>query len=139
MAGKHLDGAGTAKMTTLDEALVVQQRIHGLVEQYALSVKQNKPGGTFLQNIKRQVPTLAAMLKAQFGLISDLVTSVNMQITRGSSEQMRVRAMREGMAAIKTQLEIAITHTIQKHEVKEDKAGSGKAEAESGDSKGGSE
>ena len=110
-------------MNTLDDAMAMHQRIHALVEQYALSVKQNKPGGTFLQNIKRQVPTLAAKLKAQFGMISDLVTAVNMQMTRGSSEQMRVRAMREGMAAIKTQLEIAIAHTIQKHEVKEAKEG----------------
>ena len=123
MATKRLDGAGTAKMTTLDDAVAVQQRIHGLVEQYALSVKQNKPGGAFLQNIKRQVPTLAALLKAQFGMISDLVTSVHMQLTRGSSEQMRVRAMREGMAAIKAQLELAIAHTLQKHEVKEDESG----------------
>jgi hypothetical protein len=121
MAAIRLDGAGMAKMATLDDAMVVHQRIHGLVEQYALSVKQNKPGGTFLQNIKRQVPTLAAMLKGQFGMISDLVTSINMQITRGSSEQMRVRAMREGMASIRAQLEIAITHTIQKHEVKAEK------------------
>ena len=128
MAGIRLDGAGTAKMNTLDDAMAMHQRIHGLVEQYALSVKQNKPSGTFLQNIKRQVPSLAAKLKAQFGLISDLVTSVNMQMTRGSSEQMRVRAMREGMAAIKTQLEIAIAQTLQKHEIKDEKAGSGKQE-----------
>jgi hypothetical protein len=128
VAGIRLDGAGTAKMNTLDDAMAMHQRIHGLVEQYALSVKQNKPSGTFLQNIKRQVPSLAAKLKAQFGLISDLVTSVNMQMTRGSSEQMRVRAMREGMAAIKTQLEIAIAQTLQKHEIKDEKAGSGKQE-----------
>ena len=105
-------------MSTLGDSVTVHQRIHGLVEQYALSVKQNKPAGHVLQNIKRQVPTLAAKLKGQFGMISDLVTSINMQMTRGSSEQMRVRAMREGMAAIKVQLEIAITQTIAKHEVK---------------------
>ena len=126
MAGIRLDGAGVAKMNTLDEAMTLHQRIHGLVEQYALSVKQNKPAGTFRQNFKRQVPTLAGMLKGQFGMISDLVTSVNMQMTRGASEQVRVRTMREGMAAIKVQLEIAIAHTIQKHEMKE---GSGKREA----------
>jgi hypothetical protein len=119
MAGLRLDGAGQAKMSTLDDSVTVHQRIHGLVEQYALSVKQNKPAGHVLQNIKRQVPTLAAKLKGQFGMISDLVTSINMQMTRGSSEQMRVRTMREGMAAIKVQLEIAITQTIAKHEVKD--------------------
>lgn len=126
MAGIKLDGAGTAKMTTLDECVLLYQRIHALVESYALSVKQNKPGGAIMQNLKRQFPALAGKLKGQFGMISDLVTSISMQATRGSSEQMRVRQMREGMAAIKTQLEIAMAQTIAKHEVKEE---SGKGEA----------
>ena len=121
MAGLKLDGAGMAKMTTLDDAMLVHQRLHGLVETYALSVKNNKPAGSIMNNIKRQFPVLAAKLKGQFGMISDLVTSISMQSTRGASEQMRVRQMREGMAAIKVQLEIAITQTIAKHEVKDDK------------------
>jgi hypothetical protein len=123
MAGIRLDGAGQAKMTTLDDSLLLQQRIHGLVETYALSVKQNKPAGSIMQNLKRQMPLLAAKLKGQFGMISDLVTSINMQMTRGSSEQMRVRTMREGMAAIKQQLEIAIAQTIAKHKVESEAEG----------------
>jgi len=120
MAGIRLDGAGQAKMVTLDESVMLHQRIHGLVETYAVSVKNNKPAGGIMQNIKRQFPALAAKLKGQFGMISDLITSVTMQATRGSSEQMRVRAMRDGVAAIKMQLEIAITQTIAKHQVKDD-------------------
>lgn len=119
MAGIRMDGAGQAKMTTLDDSLLLHQRIHGLVETYALSVKQNKPAGAIMQNLKRQMPLLAAKLKGQFGMISDLVTSINMQMTRGSSEQMRVRTMREGMAAIKQQLEIAIAQTIARHKVED--------------------
>lgn len=106
-------------MTTLDDSILLHQRIHGLVETYALSVKQNKPAGAIMQNLKRQMPLLAAKLKGQFGMISDLVTSINMQMTRGSSEQMRVRTMREGMAAIKQQLEIAIAQTIAKHKMED--------------------
>ena len=121
MAGLKLDGAGMAKMTTLDDCILLHQRLHSLVETYALSVKNNKPAGSIMSNIKRQFPALAAKLKGQFGMISDLVTSVAMQSTRGSSEQMRVRQMREGMASIKVQLEIAVTQTIAKHEVKDDK------------------
>src|SRR5438128_15338 len=116
MAGIVLDGAGQAKMVTLEAAVVIHQRLHGLVETYALSVKNNKPVPSILQNAKRQFPTLASKLKGQFGMISDLVTAVNMSATRGSNEQMRVRAMRDGMAAIKVQLEIAIAQTIAKHE-----------------------
>lgn len=120
MAGLKLDGAGQAKMATLDEAVVIHQRLHSLVENYALCVKNDKPSGGILQNIKRQFPALAGKLKGQFGMISDLVTSISMQATRGASEQMRVRQMREGMAAIRVQLEIAITQTIAKHEAKDD-------------------
>jgi hypothetical protein len=128
MAGLMLDGAGQAKMATLDDAVVLHQRIHTLVEQYALAIKRNNPTGQLMMNLKRQMPSLAGKLKGQFGMIADLVTSINMQMTRGSSEQMRVRTMREGVAAIKAQLEITIALTISRHAVKEkkdEKAGSG--------------
>ena len=107
-------------MVTLDDAQTLHQRLHGLVEQYALAVKQNNPGSSYMNNIKRQMPILAAKLKGQFGMISDLVTSVNMQMTRGASDQIRVRAMREGLASIRQQLEIAVTQTIARHEMKSD-------------------
>ena len=119
MAGLRLDGAGQAKMTTLEDCTAILQRVHNMVEQYALSVKQGKPQTTYLNNIRRQFPALAGKLKGQFGMISDLVTSVNMQTSRGSAEPIRVRALREGVAAIKAQLDIAITQTINKHEQKD--------------------
>lgn len=116
MAGLQLDGAGQVKMTTLDECSLLHSRIHALVETYALSVKNAKPVPSLLNGVKRQMPVLAAKLKGQFGMISDLVTAVYMGMGRGGSEQMRVRGMREGIAAIKVQLEIAVTQTIAKHE-----------------------
>jgi hypothetical protein len=119
LAGLKLDGAGQAKMVTLDESMVIHQRLHGLVEQYAMAIKRNQPASHLLMNLKRQMPTLAGKLKGQFGMISDLVTSVNMQMTRGSSDQIRVRTMREGLAAVKVQLEIAIAQTIAKHEARD--------------------
>jgi len=121
MAGLKLDGAGTAKMVTLEDCIAIHQRIHTLVEQYALAVKRNQPSSHLLMNLKRQMPVLAGKLKGQFGMISDLVTATNMSMTRGASDQMRVRSMREGVAAVKVQLEIAVAQTIAKHEVKEDK------------------
>ena len=130
MAGLKLDGAGQAKMTTLDESVTLHQRIHNLVEQYALQVKRNQPAAHLMLNLKRQMPILASKLKGQFGMISDLVTSINMSMTRGSSDQMRVRAMREGVAAIKVQLDIAITQTIEKHEAKDEKHETNEKQAE---------
>jgi|SRR4051812_44630596 hypothetical protein len=123
MPGLKLDGAGTAKMVTLEDCVVIHQRIHTLVEQYALAVKANQPASHLMMNLKRQMPMLAGKLKGQFGMISDLVTATNMSMTRGASDQVRVRAMREGVAAVKVQLEIALAQTIAKHEMKEDAKG----------------
>ncbi len=119
MAGLQLDGAGQVKMVTLDECMTILNRTNALVENYALSVKNNKPVPSLLNAVKRNLPTLAFKLKGQFGMISDLVTAVYMGSSRGASEQMRVRGLREGMASIKVQLEIAVTQTIAKHEKKD--------------------
>ena len=121
MAGLRLDGAGQAKMKTLGDALSTLLRINGLVEQYALQIKRNQSGSTFLTNIRRQLPHLSEMLKAQFGMIADQVMQTNLVSSRGASEQMRVRALREGVAQVKTALEIAIAHTKEKHELAEEK------------------
>jgi len=120
-AGPKLDGAGHVKMKTLDEAVLLLQRIHGLVESYAMAVKRNQAGGPFLQNIRRTFPVLGENLKAQFGLISDQIAGINLQASRGASEGVRVRVLREGVAQIKQSLEIAMTQTKDKHAVPEAK------------------
>ena len=111
-------------MKTLDDAMNVLLRVNGLVEQYALQVKRNQPGGTFLTNLRRQLPMLSEMLKAQFGMIADQVMQTNLASSRGASEQMRVRALREGVAQVKTAIEIAIVHVKEKHEQHEGKEAS---------------
>ena len=120
MAGLRLDSAGLIKMKTLDDALVHLQRIHGIVEQYAIAVKRNQPSSTFAMNLRRQLPTLAANLKAQFGMVSEQVTSLALASTRGSSENQRVRTLREGVAQLRQALEIAATQTKDRHAVKAD-------------------
>ena len=120
MAGLRLDSAGLIKMKTLDDALVHLQRIHGIVEQYAIAVKRNQPSSTFAMNLRRQLPTLAANLKAQFGMVSEQVTALALASTRGSSENQRVRTLREGVAQLRQALEIAATQTKERHAVKGD-------------------
>ena len=120
MAGAKLDGAGVAKMKTLDEALLLLQRIHGLVETYAMAVKRGQTAAPLVQNIRRTLPSLGENLKTQFGLIADQVFAVNLQSSRGASEQVRVRALREGVAQIKQAIDIAIAQTREKHSVKEE-------------------
>src|SRR5438309_549144 len=39
-AGPKLDGAGIQKLKTIEEAIIQLQRLHGVVEQYALALKQ---------------------------------------------------------------------------------------------------
>lgn len=108
-------------MKTLDDAMNTLLRINGLVEQYALQIKRNQSGSTFLTNLRRQLPQLSEMLKAQFGMIADQVMQTNLVSSRGASEQMRVRALREGVAQVRTALEIAIVHTKEKHELADEK------------------
>ncbi|MFL5614755.1 MAG: hypothetical protein ACJ796_13925 [Gemmatimonadaceae bacterium] len=120
MAGLRLDGAGQAKMKTLDDAVNLLLRVNGLVEQYALQIKRNQPGGTFLTNLRRQLPALSGLLKAQFGMISDQVMQTHLASSRGASEQMRVRALREGVAQVKTALEIAVAQVKEKHNLEGD-------------------
>jgi hypothetical protein len=120
MAGIRLDSTGQIKMKTLDDALLLLQRINGLVEQYGMAMKRNQPTGPFVQNIRRTLPSLAENLKGQFGMISDQVIAINLNASRGASEVVRLRQLREGVAQIKQALEIAFTQTKDKHSVKED-------------------
>jgi hypothetical protein len=119
MAGPKLDGAGTEKMKTLDEALVRLHRIHGLVETYALAIKRGQQPATYLMPIRRTLPTLASLLKGQFGLISDQVMALNMGVTRGSNEQVRVRMLREGIGALRQAIDVAIVRVKENHAEKE--------------------
>jgi hypothetical protein len=121
MAGTiKLDGAGIQKMKTIDEALIQLQRLHGLVELYALTLKQNKPTTLFSSQIKRQLFPLASLLKPQFGLIADQIHSMGLSTSRGGSEVVRVRLLREGVAAIRMALEIAIVRVKDNHAVKDE-------------------
>lgn len=123
MAGIRLDSAGQNKMKTLEEAMTLLQKIHGIAEQYGMALKRNQATNVWVMNLRRQLPTLAANLKNQFGMISDQVTATNLAASRGASEAVRLRAVREGIAQIKQALEIAITQTKDKHKVVDDHHG----------------
>jgi hypothetical protein len=119
MAGPKLDGPGTVKLETLEESLTMLQSVHGLVERMAMEVKNGKPLGTMTQQFKRIATPLVGKLKSQFQLISDLISGMLLIAGRGGPDAMKVRAFREGVAQARTQIEIAITQTKEKHAVKE--------------------
>ena len=117
MAGLILDSAGTIKMKVLEDALLLLQRLNGLVETYAINAKKGTPSASIVQNIKRQLTSLAANTKTQFGMLSDQVTNVYIASSRGASDAGRVRSLREGMAQIKQGIEIGMAQTVAKHQV----------------------
>ncbi len=119
-AGPKLDGAGIQKLKTIEEAMIALQRLHGMVELYALSLKQNKPTMMYAQQVKRTLSPLVGLLKGQFGMIADVAASLNLVATRGGSETVKVRMLREGVGSLRQQLDIAVVKIKENHAVKEE-------------------
>lgn len=123
MAGTKLDGAGMAKMKTLEEALSTIQTIHGHVERMAIDVKNQRGAGVIPQQIKRIATPLQGQLKGQFGMIADQVSAMILATGRGGGEQTKVRALRENVAQIRQALEISQTKVKEQHSVEIEASG----------------
>jgi hypothetical protein len=123
MAGPKLDGAGIQKMKTLEEAAMQLQRLHGIVETYALSLKRNQPTSLYGMQVKRGISPLIGLLKPQFGLIADQAAALNLIAGRGGSETTKVRQLREGVGALRQALDIAVVRTKDNHTVKDEEPG----------------
>ena len=121
-SGPKLDGAGLAKLDTLEEANGQVQRIHGLVEQMAMAMRSGQDTTQFGAQIRRTGSPLVGKLKGQFGMIADQVSALMLIATRGGGEQVKLRSMREGVAQIRIQLEIAVAKTKEKHMVVDDES-----------------
>jgi len=117
MAATKLDGAGTQKMKTIEEALMALQTIHGMVERMAIEVKKQGSVGIIPQQIKRNAAMLQGQLKGQFGLIADQFAAMVLASSRGGSETVRLRTLREHVAQIRTALEIAANKVKEQHSV----------------------
>ena len=122
MAGPKLDGAGVQKMNTLDEAATQLQRLHGIVETYALALKRNQPTSLYGMQVKRAISPLVGLLKPQFGLIADQAAALNLVAGRGGSEQSKLRQLREGVGSLRQAIEIAVVRVKDNHTVKEESA-----------------
>lgn len=124
-SGPTLDGAGMAKMETLETASAQLQRLHGLVEAMAMAVRAQQNTSQIGAQMRRAGSPMIGLLKGQFGMIADQVTALLLAATRGGNEQVKLRSMREGIAQVRTSLEIAIAKTREKHIM--DDAADGKA------------
>jgi hypothetical protein len=121
-SGPKLDGAGTAKMETLEEASTHLQRLHGIVERMAMAVRSQQSTAQFGAQLRRAGAPLVGLLKGQFGMISDQITAMLLIATRGGGDQNKLRALRESVAQIRIQLEIAVAKTKEKHAVPDEDA-----------------
>ena len=117
MAGLKLDGAGQNKMATLNAAMLSCMNLNAQAERMAGAVKSNQKGtATYIMAYKRTAVPLVGQLKGQFGMIADVVANSILQVSRpGGGDVLKVRAMREGVAQLKVQLEIAIAQVKVKH------------------------
>jgi hypothetical protein len=114
-----------AKMETLETASAQLQRLHGLVEAMAMAVRAQQNTSQVGAQMRRAGSPMIGLLKGQFGMIADQVTALLLAATRGGNEQVKLRSMREGIAQVRTSLEIAIAKTREKHTM--DDAADGKA------------
>ena len=127
MATGGIDGAGMAKLKTLEDATATLQRVHGLVEKLALTVKQGGNTSLFVMQIRRALDPLVGLLKPQFGMLSDQVAMLNLAATRGGSEQMRVRTLREGVGSLRQAFEIMERKVREQHTVDDARTSGGDA------------
>ena len=107
-------------MKTIEEAVLQLQRLHGIVETLALTLKQGKPTGIYVQQVKRTLSPLVGLLKPQFGLIADQAAALNLIAGRGGSEVHKVRYLREGVGGLRQQLDIAIVRIKENHAVEDE-------------------
>ncbi|MGQ0647138.1 MAG: hypothetical protein ACT4P7_06175 [Gemmatimonadaceae bacterium] len=126
---KKMDGAGLAKMATLEAATVQLQRVHSLVERMAIDVRGQRNTSQARQGIQRAATPLVGLLKPQFGMIADLIASLLLVLTRGGGDQARLRALREYVAQARTSLEISVNRVKDQHLVEQ---GEGSSEAGEG-------
>ncbi|MDZ7631504.1 MAG: hypothetical protein U5K74_09190 [Gemmatimonadaceae bacterium] len=120
MAKPTVDGPGQAKLQQLETATSIAQTVHGIVEQYALAIKNGQPTNSFGQQIKRAATPLVGLLRSQFQLLADLASDLILVATRGAgADQAKLRMLRERVGQIKSGIDLAVTSTLTKHAVAE--------------------
>ena len=115
MGATKLDGAGAVKMSTLDEALTILQRVHGLVEQAAMAQKAGKSTSIFGLQIRRVAEPMVGKLKGSFGMVADQVSQLILAGTRGGNEQAKVRGLQAQVGMIRTTIDMARNKVKAEH------------------------
>ncbi len=120
MAKPTVDGPGQAKLQQLESAKSMAQTVHGMVEQYALAIKNSSPTSSYPQQIKRAATPLVGLLRSQFQLLADLASDLILVATRGGGADLaKVRMLRERVGQLKAGIELSVTATVAKHSTAE--------------------
>ena len=117
----RLDGAGQAKLATLDDALTQLQHVHAIVERMAIAARAQADTRALKQQVARAASPLVGLLKPQFGTISDQVAQVVLITSRGGTEQMKVRGLRELVAQVRMQIELMQARIKEQHTIEQPK------------------
>ncbi len=117
---KKLDGAGAVKMSTLADAHMGIQRLHGIVEQMAMANKNSRPMGVMGMQFRRAASPLVGLLKGNFSPMSDTITAMILIATRNGNDTTRVRSLRELIGSLKVQLEITTNKVKEQHTIEEE-------------------
>ena len=123
MATRGIDGPGLAKLETLDAAMTHLQRVNSIVERMAAAARIQQSTAPFKQQIVRAASPMVGLLKAQFDQISEHVSHLIVLTSRGTTESMRIRGLREAVAQIRTQIEAAASRTKQIHAIRDEETG----------------
>ncbi len=123
--GSHLDGAGQAKLATLEDALTGVQRINTIVERMATAARMQSETASMRGQIQRATAPLVGLLKPQYGPIADQLSQLILITTRAGLDQTKVRSLRESIAQIRAQIEIAMTKVREHHTVDKEKGDAG--------------
>ena len=107
MARPKLTGPGVQRLQTLEEATVLLQTLHSIVEKMAMALRAQQPIQPFVQQLRRASVPLAGLLKGHYGMLADQVTALYLVATRGGSERVRVTNLREAVGGLRNALEIA--------------------------------
>lgn len=112
-----IDGAGQAKLETLEHAVTLVQRLNTIVERMAQAHRNQQPLTQYRQQIQRAAAPVSSLLKSQFEPIADMVTNLLLVSTRGGTDTNKVRSLREAVAQIRVQLEAAEARVRKQHAV----------------------
>jgi hypothetical protein len=119
--GSHLDGAGLAKLNTLEDALTGVQRVNSIVERMATAARMQSETGSMRGQLQRATTPLVGLLKPQYGPIADQLSQLILITTRAGGDQAKVRSLRESIAQVRAQIEIAMTKVREHHTVEKEK------------------